>query len=136
MISSEARKAAAIRAPIDVVNLVGLWGMSGEKGREAVGMEARAVVVHGEMRRRSWRGVVDLVEAGEVPRIVKSGVEDVGEGKKQQGKRKAEDVELGEKAGGGKRKQQQQQGQQEGQGNNKVKRKRKGEGNGGGGGRC
>ncbi|KAF8477453.1 RNase P subunit p30-domain-containing protein, partial [Kalaharituber pfeilii] len=65
VISSGATKAVGVRAPVDVVNLAGFWGMSGEKGREAVGVESRSVVVHAEMRRRSWRGVVDLVDAGE-----------------------------------------------------------------------
>src|SRR5690606_23791048 len=36
IISSEAKKAVGLRSPIDVVNLATFWGLSGEKGREAV----------------------------------------------------------------------------------------------------
>lgn len=45
VISSEARKALGVRAPFDVINLATLWGLSQEKGREAVGELARTVVV-------------------------------------------------------------------------------------------
>ncbi|KAI5780707.1 RNase P subunit p30-domain-containing protein [Peziza echinospora] len=136
VVSSGAGRAGGLRAPVDVVNLAGLWGMSGEKGREAVGMEARAVVVHAEMRRRSWRGIVDVVDGGEVVRVVGGGGEKVG------GKRKAEDGGKGGGegggggGGGGKGGQQQQQREQQlGQGNKKARKKGKngGEGVGAGG---
>jgi ribonuclease P/MRP protein subunit RPP1 len=45
IISSEARKAVGVRAPFDVMNLATLWGLSQEKGREAVGGLSRTVVV-------------------------------------------------------------------------------------------
>lgn len=46
IISSEAKRAVGCRAPVDVVNLATFWGLSQEKGRDAVGPEARAVVVN------------------------------------------------------------------------------------------
>lgn len=130
VVSSEARKAAAVRAPMDVVNLGGLWGYGGQRGRMGIGGESRAVVVWAEMRRRSWRGVVDVVGLGEVPRVV-----EIAGG--QKGKRKAEE-EAGEGKGGEggkmqKQQQQQPQDQRQGQGGGK-KKKRKGRGGGSGGG--
>ena len=67
VLSSEAKQALACRGPADVVNLAAMWGLGQEKGREAVGREARAVVVQAEMKRRSFRGVVDVVYGGEKP---------------------------------------------------------------------
>ncbi|KAF8424545.1 RNase P subunit p30-domain-containing protein, partial [Tirmania nivea] len=84
VVSSEARKAAAVRAPMDIVNLGGLWGYGGERGRMGIGGESRAVVVWADMRRRSWRGVVDVLGLGEVPKVV----EVAG---RQKEKRKAEE---------------------------------------------
>lgn len=126
VVTSGAGKTGAVRAPMDVVNLSGLWGYGGEKGRAGVGGEARAVVVAAEMRRRSWRGVVDVVGLGEVPRVV---------GGEKGGKRKAEEgrEEEGEKGGAeGKEDQAGGQGQGQEQGGNKKKR-RKGKGGAGGG---
>lgn len=45
IISSEARKAVGVRAPFDVINMSTLWGLSQEKGREAVGSLGRTTVV-------------------------------------------------------------------------------------------
>lgn len=45
VISSEAKKAVGVRAPFDVINLSTLWGLSQEKGREAVAGLSRTVVV-------------------------------------------------------------------------------------------
>ncbi len=67
IISSEARSALGLRAPIDLVNLAAVWGLSTEKGREAVEREARLVVVAADMKRTSWRGVVDVINGGEPP---------------------------------------------------------------------
>ena len=67
IISSEAKRALACRGPADVVNLAVLWGLGQEKGMEAVGKEARSVVVQSEMKRRSYRGVIDVIYGGEKP---------------------------------------------------------------------
>ncbi len=67
VISSEAKRAVGCRGPWDVINLAAVWGLGQERGREAVGQEARSVVVQAEMRRRSYRGVIDVVYGGEKP---------------------------------------------------------------------
>ncbi|KAG7293255.1 hypothetical protein NEMBOFW57_003301 [Staphylotrichum longicolle] len=102
--ASEARGALGLRAPADV-------------GFAALGEEARAVVVNEGIKRRGFRGVVDIVRPAEGGPEVRRGVEEE------------------EKAGGGKGKKQkqkqQQQQQQQGQG---QKRKNGGEGGGNAGG--
>lgn len=92
VISSEAKSALACRAPADVVNMAVLWGLGQEKGMEAVGREARSVVIQAEMKRRSFRGAIDVVYGGEKPeRPV--GEEKVEKVKKTNEKRKASAVE-------------------------------------------
>ncbi|KAI7969686.1 hypothetical protein EIK77_005806 [Talaromyces pinophilus] len=65
IISSEAKRALAIRAPMDVVNLACVWGLSHERGKEAICEEARKVVALSSLKRTSWRGVIDVVDGGE-----------------------------------------------------------------------
>ena len=72
IISSEARSALGCRGPFDVINLAAVWGLTQEKGREAVGNEARAVIVMAQLKRRSFRGVIDVVYGGEKPPAQKS----------------------------------------------------------------
>lgn len=71
VLSSEAKAAAGgvgLRAPADVVNLFACWGLGNEKGTEALGVNPRAVVVNEGLRRRGYRGVVDIVQAeGRIP---------------------------------------------------------------------
>ena len=67
IISSQAKNAFCCRAPADVVNLATLWGLSQERGREAVTKESRFVLVQAEMKRRSFRGVIEVISGGEVP---------------------------------------------------------------------
>ena len=83
MLSSEAQRALACRGPWDVVNLAIGWGLGKERAVEAVQREARGVVVGAEMRRRSYRGVVDVVYGGEKPVV-----EEKGKGKNLGGKGK------------------------------------------------
>lgn len=87
VISSEAKRALACRGPADIVNLAVLWGLGQERGMEAVGNEARSVVVQAEMKRRSFRGVIDVVYGGEKPIRVP---ETPAKGKQAKGKRKAD----------------------------------------------
>lgn len=96
VISSEAKRALACRGPADIVNLAVLWGLGQEKGMEAVGNEARSVVVQAEMKRRSFRGVIDVVYGGEKPARVP---EKPAKGMQERGKRKADVLE--DEAGGG-----------------------------------
>ncbi|KAK0668261.1 putative ribonuclease P protein subunit 3 [Cercophora samala] len=88
VISSEAKSALGLRGPADVVNLMAVWGLGPEKGFEGLGTGARAVVVNEGVRRRGFRGVVDIVQVAEGgPERPKSeeGEESNGkQGKKQQ----------------------------------------------------
>lgn len=97
VISSEAKRALACRGPADVVNLAVMWGLGQEKGMEAVGNEARGVVAQAEMKRRSFRGVIDVVYGGEKP---EKEPEKSAKGKQGKDKRKA-DVLGEDEAGGG-----------------------------------
>ncbi len=90
VISSETKRALACRGPADVVNLAVLWGLGQEKGMEAVGKEARGVVVQAEMKRRSFRGVIDVVYGGEKPEREPG---KSAKGKQEKGKRKADVLE-------------------------------------------
>lgn len=65
IISSEAQQALCVRAPWDVVNLACIWGLTQERGREAVSEEARKVVALAGLKRTSWRGIVDVIHGGE-----------------------------------------------------------------------
>ena len=96
VISSEAKKALACRGPADAVNLAVLWGLGQEKGMEAVGKEARSVVVQAEMKRRSFRGVIDVVYGGEKPEQER---ENAAKGKQEKGKRKADVLEVDKSEG-------------------------------------
>jgi ribonuclease P/MRP protein subunit RPP1 len=82
LISSEAANALGCRAPQDVVNLATIWGLGQERAMEAVTEVGRSVVAAAELRKRSYRGAVDIVYGGEKPTP--------SEGNVANGKRKAE----------------------------------------------
>lgn len=65
VVSSNAARAVACRGPWDVVNLATIWGLSQERGYEAISKECRSVVVSARLKRTGYRGVVDIVDAGE-----------------------------------------------------------------------
>jgi ribonuclease P/MRP protein subunit RPP1 len=65
IVSSEAKRALAVRAPSDVINLACVWGLSQERGKEAVCEEARKVIAMASLKRTSWRGVIDVVHGGQ-----------------------------------------------------------------------
>lgn len=91
IISSEAKRALACRGPWDIINLAAVWGLGQEKGIEAVGREARSVVVQAGMKRTSFRGVINVVYGGEKPEKLNSGSETRGKDKaSSQNKRKAD----------------------------------------------
>ncbi|PGG97036.1 ribonuclease P/MRP protein subunit RPP1 [Blastomyces parvus] len=81
IISSEAKRALGVRAPFDVVNLACVWGLTQERGKEALCDEARKVVALAGIKRSSWRGIVDVVHGGEKP------VKEVKETKDKNGSR-------------------------------------------------
>ncbi|KAH8899293.1 RNase P subunit p30 [Thozetella sp. PMI_491] len=62
VVSSEARSALGLRGPADVVNLLAVWGLGPEKGTEALRGMPRSVVVNEGIKRRGFRGVIDIVE--------------------------------------------------------------------------
>ena len=61
ILSSESSKAIGLRAPMDVINLATVWGLSQERGREAVEREARAVIVKADFMRTSYKGAVNVI---------------------------------------------------------------------------
>lgn len=68
VVSSEARGVLGLRAPADVVNLLAVWGLGNERGVEALGTNPRAVVMNEGIKRRGFRGVVDIVDQeGTIP---------------------------------------------------------------------
>lgn len=96
-----------LRAPADLVNLFACWGLGPERGLEALDGNPRAVVVNEGLKRRSFRGVVDIVEVeGRVPGQEKGTEGDEGPGKKQKNKgdKKQAGQQNPKQAGNGKRK--------------------------------
>ncbi|TKA83872.1 hypothetical protein B0A55_00147 [Friedmanniomyces simplex] len=106
IVSSEAKAAVGCRGPWDAINLAMIWGLPQEWGFEAMSKEPRGVVVTAQLRRTSYRGVIDVVYGGVKPAPVEKELQDAGAGKgkgRQQAangqKRKAvEDVEGGAEA--------------------------------------
>ena len=95
VISSEAKKALAVRGPWDVVNLATVWGVSQERGKEAVSREAHSVVMQAGLKRSSYKGVVDVIYGGDKPPLMTTTTKQkAGENAVQKhGKRKAEALE-------------------------------------------
>lgn len=91
VMSSEAKTALACRAPSDVINLASVWGLGQERGKDAVCKEARGVTVTAQLKRTSFRGVVDVVYGGEKPEpVTKAPALSKAEKAEAQKKRKAE----------------------------------------------
>lgn len=67
IITSEAKMAAACRGPWDAINLAAVWGLGQERGYEAMSKEARNCVVAAQLKRTSYRGVINVVYGGEKP---------------------------------------------------------------------
>ncbi|KAL4872239.1 hypothetical protein BDV12DRAFT_162538 [Aspergillus spectabilis] len=67
IVSSEARKALGVRAPFDVINLACVWGLSQELGKEAICAESRKATALAQLKRTSWRGIIDVVDGGQIP---------------------------------------------------------------------
>jgi ribonuclease P/MRP protein subunit RPP1 len=71
IISSEAKSALGLRAPADIINLMATWGLGTERGLDALSVTPRGIVVNEVLRRRGYKGVVDIVQVG-----VKTGRQD------------------------------------------------------------
>lgn len=100
IISSAAKAAVACRGPWDAINLAAVWGLSQERGYEAMSKECRSVVVAAQLKRTSYRGVIDVVYGGERPAAAEQekAVESGNRKGKQPAngqKRKADAVEAG-----------------------------------------
>lgn len=65
MLSSEARDVLGCRSPADVLNLLNVWGLSRDRGVEAMGVNPRGVVVNEGLKRSAFRGVIDVIDGGE-----------------------------------------------------------------------
>ena len=92
IISSGATRVTGCRAPADVINLAAVWGLGQERGKEAMTKLARNTAVAAQLKRSSFRGVVNVVYGGEKPEPAST----QGKGKpKDQNKRKAADVDGG-----------------------------------------
>lgn len=71
VVSSEAGSILGARAPADVVNLLSVWGMGRERALEGLGVNPRAVVVNEGLKRSGFRGVLDVIDGGEMATIQK-----------------------------------------------------------------
>ena len=80
-----------------MINLATVWGLSQERSVEAVGREARTVVMQAQMKRTSFKGVVDVIYGGERPQQANDGQSLNKKGQGSKNKRKAEvlDSEIG-----------------------------------------
>lgn len=119
IVSSEAKSALGLRGPADVVNLLAVWGLGPEKGTEALGTGPRAVVVNEGVKRRGFRGVVDIVQTAPGGKVREEEEVETKLSKKQK-KLQA------------KQQQGQKQAQQQGQGQGQGQKRKNGEGGGGG----
>ena len=57
MISSEAKRAADLRGPFDLINLATFWGIKQEFGMG----DGRKVLLHSEARRLTYKGAVQVI---------------------------------------------------------------------------
>lgn len=83
LISSEARRAADLRGPFDVINLATFWGMKQEFGMG----DGRKVVLHSEARRLTYKGAVQ---------IISQDIKDLDKTDAERPKRKAVQVDVDE----------------------------------------
>ena len=67
IISSQAQRVSGCRGPADVVNLASVWGLGPEKGRDALQKGPRLICATAALKRKSYRGVVEIVYGGEKP---------------------------------------------------------------------
>ena len=89
VISSEARRVIACRGPADVINLAVLWGLAQDRAFEALSRAPRDVMSQAQMRRNSFRGVIEVINSA-TP-ATKSAEPEINKGaNKQKGKRKLE----------------------------------------------
>jgi ribonuclease P/MRP protein subunit RPP1 len=61
LITSSATQAMGLRSPYDVINLATFWGLSQERGREAMAENARKVLVKAQTRTGVHKGVLRML---------------------------------------------------------------------------
>jgi ribonuclease P/MRP protein subunit RPP1 len=81
VVSSEARSVIGLRGPADVVNLLAVWGLSTEKGMEGFGVNPRGVVVNEGIKRKGFRGVVEIVQIAHKEKVDSDKMEGVEQAK-------------------------------------------------------
>ncbi|RKF55028.1 putative ribonuclease P protein subunit 3 [Erysiphe neolycopersici] len=64
IVSSEAGNVVACRGIQDLVNLLGVWGLSKEKAFDGLQKNPREVVVNEGIKRTGFRGVIDVIDGG------------------------------------------------------------------------
>ncbi|OTA05792.1 hypothetical protein A9Z42_0064970 [Trichoderma parareesei] len=107
IISSEAKSAFGLRAPVDVVNLFNVWGLQSEKAMEGLRTIPRSVVVNEGLKRDGFRGVINIVQVAKKPAAAEgeqtddqsSAAEQGGKRKNQKRKNGAEDAQPVSKRG-------------------------------------
>lgn len=129
IVSSEAKSALGLRGPADVVNLLAVWGLGPEKGTEALGTIPRAVVVNEGVKRRGFRGVVDIVQTAPGGKVRSEEEEGGAEGDAKLSKKQRKLPQKQQQ--GQKQQQQQQQGQKQGGQQGQGQKRKNGEGGGG-----
>ncbi|CAK7201239.1 RNA-binding RNA processing protein rpp1 [Sporothrix eucalyptigena] len=112
--------ALELRGPADVVNLLAVWGLAPDRGAEGMAALPRSIVANESLRRRGFRGVVDIVQTAGGVESGKAQAKPA-DGKQQQ---KQQKQQQGQK---------QQNGQQKSQQKNSDQRKRKADDGLGGG---
>jgi ribonuclease P/MRP protein subunit RPP1 len=73
IISSEGNNALACRAPHDIINLAVIWGLKQDVATEAITDASRSVVAAAQLRKRSFKGAVDVIS---VPKALEEVVSD------------------------------------------------------------
>jgi ribonuclease P/MRP protein subunit RPP1 len=66
IISSEASRAVAVRAPVDMINMSVVWGLSQERGRNSLDREPQRTVLSADLKKRRFRGVIEIVSTGNI----------------------------------------------------------------------
>ncbi|ERS99223.1 ribonuclease P/MRP protein subunit RPP1 [Sporothrix schenckii 1099-18] len=100
-----------LRGPADVVNLLAVWGLPPDRGTEAMAALPRSIVANEGLRRRGFRGVIDVVQAAGGGEAIETA------GKHKQGKEKEKEKQQQ------KQQQQKQQKQKHQKGTDQKKRK-------------
>lgn len=67
VVSSGAGTAVELRGPADIVNLLAVWGLAPDRGTDAMAALPQSIVANEGLRRRGFRGAIDIVQVAGVP---------------------------------------------------------------------